>query len=153
MPHPDFSCLFFRNLRRITSGPTLKHWRLLGTEPYLSRSLLKSPDTLKCRSSVGFSLGLSLHLSSNGLLLSGSKSSSQAPVVQDDLFISMKLLTQPICQKFFFGLFYFHINEPIKDADYCHSPLCFCNSYDRFDKSERSWRTSLTDRTQPIRTS
>lgn len=48
----DFSRLFVRNLRRITSGPTLKPWRLLGTEPCLLRSLSKSQDTLKYRSSV-----------------------------------------------------------------------------------------------------
>lgn len=47
-----FFLLFVRNLRRITSGPTLKPWRLSGTELCLLRSLLKSQDTLKYRSSV-----------------------------------------------------------------------------------------------------
>lgn len=48
----DFSCVFVRNWRRITSGPTLRPWRLLGTDPCLLRSSLKSRDTLKYRSWV-----------------------------------------------------------------------------------------------------
>lgn len=47
-----FFLLFVRNWRRITSGPTPKPWRLSATALYLSRSLLKSRDTLKYRSSV-----------------------------------------------------------------------------------------------------
>lgn len=45
----DFSGLFIRNWRRITSGPTLKLWQHLEMEPCLLRSLLKSQDTLKYR--------------------------------------------------------------------------------------------------------
>lgn len=48
----DFSRVFVRNWRRITSGPTLRPWRLLGTDPCLLRSSLKSRDTLKYRSWV-----------------------------------------------------------------------------------------------------
>lgn len=63
----DFSRVFVRNWRRITSGPTLRPWRLLGTDPCLLRSSLKSRDTLKYRSWVSalcdFTMCLCLTLS------------------------------------------------------------------------------------------
>ena len=60
----DFSRLFVRSWRRITSGPTLKPWRLLGTDPCLLRSSLKSRDTLKYRSWVSALCDFTLCLSS-----------------------------------------------------------------------------------------
>lgn len=48
----EFLCLSLRNSRRITSGRTRRLWRRLATAHFSLKSLLKSPDISKCRSSV-----------------------------------------------------------------------------------------------------
>lgn len=48
----EFLCLSLRNSRRITSGRTRRPWRRLATAHFSLKSLLKSPDISKCRSSV-----------------------------------------------------------------------------------------------------